>query len=431
MAITQNMRSGATLELLKTTGVGPAKELECEFAPRLNLITGDNGLGKTFLLEWAWWVLTGNWAGYEPYPHEDTTRDFPSITFQISKESQLDRPQTVKYNWNKLAWNTPTTGSVLPGLSVFAQADGAFAVWDPSKHLLHDERPKVNSLITFSSEEIWNGKEERQDNQISSLCNGLIRDWVTWQSVDKDRFAEFSTLLERLSPDPTKELLIPGPLTKLPLDDRYIPTLEFPYGNVPIVLCSEGIRRILALAYLLVWSWNAHVETSKLMRREPSRSIVLLIDEMEAHLHPLWQRVITPALMNVVKALDSEVETQLIIATHSPLVLASVEPLFNDQKDKLFHLYHEENGSVLLDEVPFITRGRVDLWLTSNIFGLKQPRSKVAEDTIEKAKALQRKKEPSKEEVQEVSEALSRVLAPDDQFWPRWTYFAEREGVEL
>jgi len=152
---------------------------------------------------------------------------------------------------------------------------------------------------------------------------------------------------------------------------------------------------------------------------------------MEAHLHPLWQRVITPALMNVVKALDSEVETQLIIATHSPLVLASVEPLFNDQKDKLFHLYHEENGSVLLDEVPFITRGRVDLWLTSNIFGLKQPRSKVAEDTIEKAKALQRKKEPSKEEVQEVSEALSRVLAPDDQFWPRWTYFAEREGVEL
>lgn len=34
--------------------VGPAREMKAEFGPRVNLITGDNGLGKSFLLDMAW-----------------------------------------------------------------------------------------------------------------------------------------------------------------------------------------------------------------------------------------------------------------------------------------------------------------------------------------------------------------------------------------
>jgi recombinational DNA repair ATPase RecF len=32
-----------------------------ELAPRLNLITGDNSLGKSFLLDVAWYCLTRRW----------------------------------------------------------------------------------------------------------------------------------------------------------------------------------------------------------------------------------------------------------------------------------------------------------------------------------------------------------------------------------
>ena len=28
----------------------------------MNFLTGDNGLGKTFLLDIAWWVLTQTWS---------------------------------------------------------------------------------------------------------------------------------------------------------------------------------------------------------------------------------------------------------------------------------------------------------------------------------------------------------------------------------
>jgi hypothetical protein len=52
------------LERLELHHVGPAPELIFDFASRLNLITGDNGVGKTFVLDVAWWGLTRTWVGH-------------------------------------------------------------------------------------------------------------------------------------------------------------------------------------------------------------------------------------------------------------------------------------------------------------------------------------------------------------------------------
>ena len=49
------------LEYIHLKNVGPAAEMRMELAPRLNLLTGDNGLGKSFLLDIAWWTLTRRW----------------------------------------------------------------------------------------------------------------------------------------------------------------------------------------------------------------------------------------------------------------------------------------------------------------------------------------------------------------------------------
>ncbi|MEM9454025.1 MAG: AAA family ATPase [Myxococcota bacterium] len=60
---------------LKLSGVGPTDELEIELQPRVNLIVGDNGLGKTFLLDVAWWVLSRSWASpYQALPRRHTQK---------------------------------------------------------------------------------------------------------------------------------------------------------------------------------------------------------------------------------------------------------------------------------------------------------------------------------------------------------------------
>lgn len=46
---------------LHLKNVGLFADEELHFAPRLNLITGGNGLGKSFLLNLTWFALTGVW----------------------------------------------------------------------------------------------------------------------------------------------------------------------------------------------------------------------------------------------------------------------------------------------------------------------------------------------------------------------------------
>jgi hypothetical protein len=61
---------------------------------------------------------------------------------------------------------------------------------------------------------------------------------------------------------------------------------------------------------------------------------------------------------------------------------------------------------------------------------LGQARSLPAEQAIEEAKALQLAEVVSADRVREVNSRLISLLAADDDFWPRWRYFAEQQGVK-
>lgn len=47
------------LRTIHAHNLGALGEVEVEFAERLTLLTGDNGLGKTLLLDLAWFAATG------------------------------------------------------------------------------------------------------------------------------------------------------------------------------------------------------------------------------------------------------------------------------------------------------------------------------------------------------------------------------------
>ena len=433
---------GGTLALLKLEGVGPVKELRFELAERVNLITGDNGLGKTFLLECAWWALSGTWTGAPAYPYDPKIEE-PKITFQISGESGIPEEVTSSYNWESQDWSLPEGRPPIPGLLIYARIDGAFAVWDPARDYWKSQsRMGVASPgpLFFSREDVWNGLRTEIGGETRFLSNGLIDDWIDWQrSSDMYPFETLRKVLRRLSPPDLDRgdlgPLEPGDPVRIPGDSRRIPTIKHSYGQVPLVYASAGVRRIVAIAYLLVWAWEEHKDQSRLIRKKPQRRMVVLIDELEAHLHPQWQRKILPALLDVKEDLEADLQVQFLVTTHSPLVTASLEPRFDAKRDKIFHLDLVRSGlfdgEIVLEEPGFIPYGRVDSWLRSDIFEMRHPRSLEAEQAIEDAKRLQSRDKVTTDEVREVSERLVRYLAADDRFWPRWTFFAEKHGVEL
>jgi hypothetical protein len=410
---------GRTIRSLRLSNAGPAREMQLEFGQRLTIVTGDNGLGKSFLLDFAWWAATGVWADKEALPSDGVARGIPQVEYTLSGAS--GRLSTVNASFDsKLGeWIRPGPAMAVDALAVFSRANGSFAVADPLRGRFSRRSPINGSLTTF---EVWHGRP--------GFIEGLIRDWVRWQRAEERKtFDQFKSVLKRLSPEDLGTLR-PGEPILMPDDDREIPTIRHNYGTVPVTHASSGVQRVLLLAYLIIWSWQKHEAAAARLDRPPIRRMLVIVDELEAHLHPKWQRIVLPALMGVGDLLSSELAVQAIAATHSPMILASMEATFDASTDLLYHLYGA-GTDVKLEQTNFVKYGDVSGWLTSPLFGLRHARSREAERAIEAAKRLQLAPEASAEEVAQISATLSLHLADDDKFWPRWLYFAEQHGVVL
>ena len=419
------------IEHLKLEHVGPGSNVELEFAPRLNLLTGDNGLGKTFVLDVVWWALTRTWAEQPAWPQRSPNGHDPRIEYRVRGKVKATE-QSATYDFSLQDWVLAPGRPPMPGLVIYARVDGSFSVWDPARNYWRNapsldirqfDRP---AAYLFSPGALWNGLTSDSGRV---LCNGLIRDWVTWQLQGAEAFEQLQQMLGTLSVD-AAEALNPGPPMRVSLEDaRDIPTLQMPYGTIPITHASAGARRILALAYLLVWAWQEHLRASELIREEPTERIILLVDEMEAHLHPKWQRHILPALLSVVRKLKNSAKVQVVAATHAPLLLASIEPEFDPEQDALF-MFDLVDNEVKVSRADWRPRGDANAWLTSEVFDLKEPRSVEAERALTRAKVALRNPNLSIEEVRDIHNELYRLLKDTDPFWPRWLARAEAAGIE-
>jgi SpoVK/Ycf46/Vps4 family AAA+-type ATPase len=315
------------LEHLHLKNVGPAPELTMELGPRLNLITGDNGLGKSFLLDIAWWALTRKWpaevnprlaSGLMARPRKSGEA---SIELRFTGMAEKDAYRSA-FDRKAQAWKGRGDRPSNPGLVLYAQADGGVSVWDPARNYWQSEGFDVQerpAAYIFSPGEVWNGLKIGD----TVACTGLLFDWVLWKGLGGEPFAQLVKVLEALSP-PEGPPLSPGPLVRLGLEGREMPTLTMPYGvDVPLVHASAGMRRVIGLAYILVWAWQEHVFASRELEQPTTKQVVFLVDEVEAHLHPRWQRRILKSLLAVMESMIAHAGVQVVAATHSPLILAS------------------------------------------------------------------------------------------------------------
>jgi len=326
-------------------------------------------------------------------------------------------------------WISSHGGPVKPDLVIYATVDGGFSVWDSARNYGKDlttgkisphESPKT---YEFSPDSLANGLKDGD----RTLCNGLIRDWVEWyyERSSASRSNTFQHLEDviALFSHPEESVACVEPRRVFIDDIRKFPTLTMPYGAVPFPHWSAGMRRVVSLAYLMVWAWVEHLLAVELRHEEPSKRLVLIVDEVESHLHPRWQRTILPALLRVAEKLRADLEVQFLVATHSPIVLASIEPHFEEKRDKLFW-FDLQDGKVTFRESPWAMQGDIVGWLTSEIFGLRQARSKEAEIAIEAAEAFMREDlDELPEELktkEKIHRALKKSLPGLDPFWPRW-----------
>jgi len=326
------------LKSLNLRDVGPAPRLGVEFASRLNIFTGDNSLGKTFILDVAWWALTGDWAGLPAWPPPPDsaapqTKLQPQIKFQVSRENGRPKPPIIsRFHFKRQEWTRHVEDTAGLGLIIYARVDGGFSLWDPARKYAILRPPSsatipwsgpLRSSFHFTADTLWNGLVDTG----ATLCNGLIRDWVAWQNQPKTTpFDILKNVARSLATSPDEPIGIGAPTRISAVDVRDVPTLTLPYGDVPVVHASAGIKRIISLAYLLTWAWDEHNRAVRM--REEGRAKHILFE------------------------------------------------------------YDERVKSVSLRHRPWAKQGDADGWLTSDVFGLGQARSREAEAAIDVAKAF-------------------------------------------
>ena len=430
------------LEDLELLNVGPAPRMKVQFAPRVNLITGDNGLGKSFLLDCAWWAVTRCWpaevnrrmtSSLEARPRDLTRQASINVRVTGAGDTGGQTFAGVRVPGSE-QWHPPTAWPRSLGLLLYAHADGSFSVWDPVRNGWYREGGQVKTRrppYVFTEAEVWDGL--RDAHRAVPLCNGLLHDWSSWIKAGDANADAMAEALRALSPEPEGgDALAAGPPMRLSLDDvRDIPTIRTGcVGPVPVLHASAGIRRAVALAYIITWAWSEHRVAAVLRSVAVTPRVTMLFDEVESHLHPRWQRSILKALKDVGGALLGGAALQLIASTHSPLVLASAEPWFDPRQDAWLDLDLEgDPPEARLRRRTYTPRGTSGAWLTSEAFDLRTERGSIeAEQAVLRAREILRNPDASLDEVMKAHADLRRVLPDIDRFWVRWNAFVEERG---
>lgn len=192
---------------------------------------------------------------------------------------------------------------------------------------------------------------------------------ATTRRLARKRRDDIKEVLIRLLPD--VEDIRFGELTEAKLKPRV--EVKTPYGWVSIKDLSLGYKTLVA--------WMVDF-ASRMFDRYPESAdplaepAVVLVDEIDLHLHPKWQRELVGFLSELFP------NTQFVATTHSPLVVQAAT------RANLVVLRREGDHVVIDNEVASVEGWRVDQILTGEPFGLESARPPQYDQLLSKRREL-------------------------------------------
>jgi len=239
----------------------------------------------------------------------------------------------------------------------------------------------INREVNWDDFEQWFEREENIENEIQKK----IRSFDCHNSLLEFVRKRIELFLSEISDD-FKNITV-----KRAEEGKYKPTLYINYKgeDLKIRQLSSGERMLIHLVGVLacklaqeidILEYSEEGEAFENRFKDYSAEIlsiqaVTLIDEIELHLHPQWQREVLPALQKTFPNI------QFIVTTHSPQVLSNLK------KEEVFIL----KDNKISEFKPYV-EGRDSNSILSEIFGVSE-RPKIFQEKLnEFYKAIDNKK---------------------------------------
>ena len=179
-------------------------------------------------------------------------------------------------------------------------------------------------------------------------------------------------------------------------EDRgaFSPKFDTKDGPFPLNVLSQGTQSII--------QWLAHfliglAQYYEFPERLEDQSGVLIIDEIDAHLHPSWQRRIIPALSHHFP------KVQLFCSTHSPLAVAGLK------QGQVQRLDRNEQGNIVVSPNDKDIVGWTSDEILRSVLGVDDPVDLETLDRLEFIDQLRNRDTLTADETEELNALRDRV----------------------
>ena len=339
------------LKKLRVSNFKMFEELELSFEPGFNLLIGDNGVGKTTVLEAASIALSGFLLGMEDVYARNIYKD--DVHYKILKDRNgtpnksyhipVEIGSTLEYKGTDYSWSRTrkdTTGS----RTTIVPKD----IVKISRKLVNGLEEETWPLLSYQSESRhWrsarsdaNEKKRKQlhdrrcgylgcfDHKVNILS---VYDWckqMEWNSVKNHRIPEnyavfgaiVSNFMSIMNDGVVSEIVFhPGVEKLLYREEEELKEIED---------LSAGYQSVLNLVIDLAYRMAIlNPDIGEEIQRAEG---IVLIDEIDSNLHPKWQWRIVDALT------ETFPNIQFITATHSPIIVSSCKKvnIINIEKEQ-------------------------------------------------------------------------------------------------
>lgn len=332
--------------------IGPHKSLEMTFDPQWNVIIGDNGTGKTHLLR-----ALGVATGLDPIDNLG-----PSILNKLfdllrlkSETGRVSLESPVHHGHIRFSAQSADQKNLNAAAYASFLAQGHLVIGLGSPRTINPDPPYTNGFSTNRPllSDLLPLITEQEDARMVNLQKWIVR-MDHHIKTKKDIEPKEDDILMRLYK--TIEALADGVHFEIkgvdPLTERVI--VKTADGEFGLSQASQGMRSLFSIVGILaqrLYEVFGHLDAPAIM----------LIDEIDTHMHPKWQLGLGQRLM---KAFPN---VQFIVTSHSPLMVSGlkstqVHRLWRDKEGELRYLAHLAEGTTI---------GKPEDLLTSSLFGLE------------------------------------------------------------
>lgn len=384
------------------------------------LLLGDNGVGKTTLLECLTWMRPveepekkkkrQNKTTIKPFMDgfDDNTEYERLFRTDQKVESKVGAQLTNGVNLKEI----PSAKDIVSHATVVSGLDGKLIdVKSEYAYLPEFNEPNLFAYGASRHMAINNLERTELDDPISNLSSesGDLYDAeqvllnLDYNALKEGKSSPASNLLRKvkkllveLLPEIHDESSIKLFGSRQILKDSNAPTgvrIQMPYGDVPLYSLSLGYKTMIAWTIdlaLRMLSCNPDCESPL---EQPA---VVLVDEIDLHLHPKWQRGVRGYLT------EHFPKTQFICTAHSPLMAQSSENI---------SVLKRVDNEVYIENRPSIVEGwRIGQILTSELFEVSSERSNEIEDLVKARRDILAKKKQTPEDKRQLEVLDNKLL---------------------